>query len=125
MQVILLWMRTHVPQPARLLVSGSSADAYGAATQTAFYAQIGTGQACNAWTNRMGSELSRRQASPNFRSCLAAGDTHNIPRAPLFYGEQSSGMPFAVWLGALMENDQPPTNQRCPTCGTPKQGCSP
>lgn len=205
MQVILLWMRTHVPQPARLLVSGSSAGAYGAAThytalrelypkaravflgdsgqgvttpefervrnmnwkyqlpasvfgagqnvrdaevvaklaahfpndrfaqftsihdatQTAFYAQMGTGQACNAWTNRMGSELSRRQASPNFRSYLAAGDTHTILRAPLFYGEQSSGMPFAAWLGALLENDQPPANQRCPTCGTPKQGCSP
>ncbi|MEB3361020.1 MAG: hypothetical protein VKI42_02720 [Synechococcaceae cyanobacterium] len=30
MQVILHWMRSNVPQPAQLLVSGSSADAYGA-----------------------------------------------------------------------------------------------
>ena len=35
MQVILLWMRTHVPQPAQLLVSGSSAGAYGAGTHFA------------------------------------------------------------------------------------------
>ncbi len=32
MQVILHWLRAHVPQPGRLLVSGSSAGAYGAAT---------------------------------------------------------------------------------------------
>jgi hypothetical protein len=35
MQVITEWMRVHVPQPSRLLVSGSSAGAYGAATHYA------------------------------------------------------------------------------------------
>lgn len=35
MQAILSWMRTNVPEPARLLVSGSSAGAYGAATHYA------------------------------------------------------------------------------------------
>jgi hypothetical protein len=205
MQVILHWLRAHVPQPARLLVSGSSAGAYGAAThytalrelypraravflgdsgqgvttpdfervrnqnwkyqlpasvfgkaqntpdadvvaglaahfpqdrfaqfttihdatQTAFYAQMGTGQACNAWTNTMGRELSRRQALPNVRSYVAAGNTHTILRAPLFYSEQSSGMPFAAWLGALLADDTMPANQSCPACQTPKPGCAP
>ncbi len=95
------------------------------ATQTAFYAQMGTGQACNAWTNKMGRELSRRQAMPNFRSYVAAGNTHTILRAPLFYSEQSSGMPFAAWLGALLANETMPANQSCATCQTPKPGCAP
>ena len=207
LQALLPWLRSHVPQPSRLLVSGSSAGAYGAAThftalrqvypqaravylgdsgqgvttpefqrlrnknwnytlpasvfgpraqetpdaevvarlaahfpkdrfaqfttihdatQTAFYAQMGpAGQACNAWTNKMGSELSRRQASSNFRSYVAAGNTHTLLRAPLFYGEQSGGMPFTTWLGALLQDEQLPANQSCPTCATPKRGCAP
>jgi hypothetical protein len=205
-QVILQWLRLHVPAPARLLVSGSSAGAYGAAThytalrelypkartvflgdsgqgvttpefervrnqnwkyqlpaavfgatqnapdaevvarlaahfprdrfaqfttlhdatQTAFFAQMGpAGQACNAWTNTMGSELRRRQALPNFRSYVAAGNTHTILRAPLFYSEQSGGMPFAVWLAALLADEPLPANQNCPACQTPRPACAP
>lgn len=199
MQVIMHWMRTHVPQPAHLLVTGSSAGAYGAAThyaslralypdaravflgdsgqgvttpefeqgrnknwnyqlpafvfgsdaqnmpdtevvakltayfpkdrfaqftsihdatQTAFYAQMAPTQDRNAWTHKMLSELASRQASPNFRSYVAQGDTHTILRAPLFYTEQSGGMPFAAWLGALLKDDKLPGNQICPTCQT-------
>lgn len=40
MQAILHWMRGHVPEPARLLVSGSSAGAYGAATHYAALRQL-------------------------------------------------------------------------------------
>jgi hypothetical protein len=207
MQVILPWLRANAPQPSRLLVSGSSAGAYGAAThftalrtqypkaravylgdsgqgvtspefervrnknwnytlpssvfgpraqdtpdtevvaklaahfpqdrfaqfttihdatQTAFYAQMGAaGQACNAWTNKMLSELVSRQVAPNFRSYVAQGNTHTILRAPLFYSEQSGGMSFTAWLGALLEDSQLPGNARCPTCQTPPVGCAP
>lgn len=207
MQAILPWLRAHGPQPSRLLVSGSSAGAYGAAThytalralfpkaravylgdsgqgvttpeferernqnwnytlptavfgpraqdtpdtevvaklaahfpqdrfaqfttihdatQTAFYAQMGpAGQACNAWTNKMLSELASRQTAPNFRAYVAQGDTHTILRAPLFYSEQSGGMPFTAWLRALLEDRQLPGNGSCPTCRVPREGCAP
>jgi hypothetical protein len=207
MQVILPWLRVHGPQPSRLLVSGSSAGAYGAAThftalrtlypnaravylgdsgqgvttpdfervrnknwnytlpssvfgpkahntpdtevvaklaahfpkdrfaqfttihdatQTAFYAQMGpAGQACNAWTNKMLNELASRQATPNFRSYVAQGDTHTILRAPLFYSEQSGGQPFTAWLRALLEDSQLPGNGSCPTCRGQRVGCAP
>jgi len=205
MQVILNWMRTNLPQPARLLVTGSSAGAYGAgthytslralypdaravflgdsgqgvttpdferlrnkswkyqlpasvfapdasntpdsqvvaklaahfpndrfaqftsihdATQTAFYAQMGSAQTCNAWTNTMTSELASRQALPNFRSYVAAGKTHTILRAPLFFSEQSAGMPFTAWLRDLLQNDTLPANASCPSCQAPQEGCS-
>ena len=207
MQVILPWLNANVPQPSRLLVSGSSAGAYGAAThftalrelypkaravyvgdsgqgvttpdfervrnknwnytlptavfgpnaqdtpdrevvaklaahfpkdrfaqfttihdatQTAFYAQMGpAGQACNAWTNKMLSELASRQVVPNFRAYVAQGDTHTILRAPLFYSEQSGGMPFTTWLRSLLEDSQLPGNASCPTCREPRVGCAP
>ena len=83
------------------------------------------GQVCNAWTNKMLGELASRQASPNFRSYVAQGDTHTILRAPLFYSEQSGGMSFTAWLGALLEDSQLPGNARCPTCQTPTVGCAP
>lgn len=207
MQVILNWMGTNVPQPAQLLVSGSSAGAYGAAThytalralypkarstflgdsgqgvttpeferarnrswnyqlptsvfgpeaqntpdttvvaklaahfptdrfaqftsihdatQTAFFAQMQPGQACHAWTNTMGSELRSRQASANFRSYVAQGKTHTILRAPLFFSEQSAGLPFTAWLGALLNDEAtPPANASCPSCQTPQTVCPP
>ncbi|MEY4354094.1 MAG: hypothetical protein RLZZ609_2335 [Cyanobacteriota bacterium] len=207
MQVILPWLRANAPKPSRLLVSGSSAGAYGAAThftalrtlypnaravylgdsgqgvttpdfervrnknwnyslpssvfgpraqdtpdtevvaklaahfpqdrfaqfttihdatQTAFYAQMGAaGQICNAWTNKMLSELDSRQAAPNFRSYVAQGDTHTILRAPLFYSEQSGGQPFTAWLRALLEDSQLPGNGSCPTCRGQRVGCAP
>lgn len=206
MQVIMHWMRANVAQPAHLLVSGSSAGAYGAAThyaalrelypdasgtflgdsgqgvstpefekardanwnyqlpasvfgpdaqrtpdpevvarlaahfprdrfaqfttiqdatQTAFYAQMGAARSCEAWTKAMMSELSRRQGTSNFRSYVAQGNTHTILRSPLFYSEQSGGMPFAGWLTALLQGDQLPGNATCANCQTPPQGCTP
>lgn len=206
MQVIMHWMRSNVPPPAHMLVSGSSAGAYGAAThyaalralypgargtflgdsgqgvtapdfergrninwnyqlptsifganaqntpdtevvaklaahfqrdrfaqftsfqdatQTAFLVQMRPRGACNAWTNQMSRELARRQAAPNFRSYVAEGNTHTILRAPLFYSEQSTGMRFTAWLGALVQNDTVPlpSNQSCPTCQAPQGTC--
>ena len=205
MQVIMHWMRSNVPPPAQMLVSGSSAGAYGAAThytslrtlypnarsaflgdsgqgvttpefergrnanwnyqlpssifganaqntpdaevvaklaahfqndrftqftsfqdatQTAFLAQMRPPGACNAWTNQMSRELAKRQAASNFRSYVAQGNTHTILRAPLFYTEQSTGMNFTAWLGALVQNNAMPGNQSCPTCQAPQGTCT-
>jgi len=87
------------------------------ATQTAFYAQMTSIKDDHAWTNKMLKELtSRQEASPNFRSYVAAGDTHTILRAPLFFTEKSGGMPFEAWLSALLTGENLPENQFCPTC---------
>ncbi|MEB3260516.1 MAG: pectin acetylesterase-family hydrolase [Cyanobacteriota bacterium] len=43
------------------------------ATQTAFDAQTLSSPACLTWTTKMLSELTTRQAAPNFRSSVAAG----------------------------------------------------
>ncbi|MFN9719898.1 MAG: pectin acetylesterase-family hydrolase [Planctomycetota bacterium] len=197
MQVILHWMRSEVARPAQLLVAGSSAGAYGAAThyasvramfpearsvflgdsgqgvttpefeqgrnlnwnyqlphsvfgshaqntpdrevvarlaghfpkdrfgqvtfvrdatQTAFYAQMAPKPDQLSWTHKMLQELTNRQAAPNFRSYVAAGETHTILRATIFFTEQSGGQPFTTWLGALLKDDQLPGNQICPNC---------
>jgi hypothetical protein len=202
MQVIAAWLRANVPEPSRLLVSGSSAGSYGAAThyatlrslyprartvflgdsgmgvstpsfertrnknwnyqlpvsvfgpnaqltpdavvvarlaahfpqdrfaqytrahdaiQSAFYAEMGGPRGCNAWTKPMVRELARRQETANFRSYLAQGNTHTILRSPLFYTEQSGGMPFAAWLGQLL-NGPMPANQTCTDCLTASCG---
>lgn len=206
MQVIKHWMRGNVPPPARLLVSGSSAGAYGAAThyaslralypaarsvflgdsgqgvttpgfetgrnrnwnyqlpasvfgpdaqatpdtqvverlatffpadrfaqftsihdatQSAFYAQMDATHSCDAWTKKMLSELAARQQAPNFRSYVTGGATHTILRAPLFYTEQSGGLPFEAWLGALLTSDKLPENGMCTDCAAAPQDCSP
>jgi hypothetical protein len=80
---------------------------------------------CNAWTNKMLSDLASRQTAPNFRSYVAAGKTHTILRAPLFYTEQSAGLPFPAWLGALLRDDKLPANASCPTCQAPQSVCAP
>jgi hypothetical protein len=82
-------------------------------------------QACNAWSNTMLSELASRQVAPHFRSYVAAGQTHTILRAPLFVSEQSAGLPFPDWLGALLRDDRLPANASCPTCQAPQNGCAP
>lgn len=205
MQVIMHWMKSNVPAPAHLLVSGSSAGAYGAAThftslqklypnanavflgdsgqgvttpefekarntswnyqlpasvfgpdaqstpdtevvgrlaayfpksrfaqfttihdrtQTAFYEQMTQTKDCDAWTKKMTSELSARQAAPNFRSYVAEGNTHTILRAPLFYTEASGGISFVDWLGALLKGDMP-ANAICTDCSAAQAACSP
>jgi hypothetical protein len=52
---------------------------------------------------------------------VAQGNTHTILRAPLFYTEQSTGLPFLAWLGALLKDPKLPGNQSCPTCHTPQE----
>lgn len=199
-QAILHWMRGNVPPPAQLLVAGSSAGAYGAAThfaslralypetramylgdsgqgvtapgfeearnrnwnyqlpasvfgpngrntpdsqvvaklaahfpkdrfaqftslhdatQTAFLVQMTKTPDRNTWTTQMLSELAARQASPNFRSYVASGKTHTILRSPLFFTEQSGGIPFTAWLAAQLKDDKLPDNARCPECEAP------
>jgi hypothetical protein len=73
----------------------------------------------NAWTDQMASELATRQAAPNFRSYVASGQAHTILRSPLFFTEQSGGIPFTAWLAALLGDGTPPANAHCPECPAP------
>jgi hypothetical protein len=93
-------------------------------TQIAFYSLMGVHNACPAWTEHMTSDLSRRQSAPNFRSYLAAGQTHTIMRSPLFYAQRSGGGPFAEWIGALVSDDgEGWGNQACQECQTDAGEC--
>ncbi len=190
-RAVLRWMSAHVSQPARLLVTGSSAGAYGAAahypairetypdgeaimlgdagqgvsapgsavfrnrawnyqlspaifggegddavarlaahfprdrfaqyttsadvTQRAYYALTGGERTCSAWTDAMAAALEQRQQIPNFRSYLAAGQTHTALRRGLFYTEQSGGAAFVDWFADLL-GPAPPENRACANC---------
>lgn len=83
-------------------------------TQAGFYALMGVSNACRAWTEKMARDLDRRQSAPNFRSYLAAGQSHTILRDRLFYTEQSGGAPFADWFAALLNGDS--ASRACENC---------
>lgn len=91
-------------------------------TQSSFYALMGVSNACRAWTQKMSSDLTRRQATANFRSYLADGQTHTILRSPLFYSERSGGRPFAEWFAALINEDEP-NSTACTRCVTQRVRC--
>jgi Pectinacetylesterase len=91
-------------------------------TQRGYYALIGAPQSCGAWTEAMHSALTARQSAANFRSYLAAGETHTILRSRLFYVERSAGAPFAHWLTALL-SDAAPASVACENCLTPPARC--
>ncbi|MEQ1617963.1 MAG: pectin acetylesterase-family hydrolase [Terricaulis sp.] len=198
-RAILHWMGAHVSQPRILLVTGSSAGAYGAAahypairetypdgdaimladagqgvsapgsaalrnrawnyqpspaifggegddaiarlaahfprdrfaqyttsadvTQRAYYALTGGERTCSAWTDAMAAALEQRQQIPNFRSYLAAGETHIILRRRLLYTERSGGAVFADWFAALL-GPALPENRACTDCLAPPTQCA-
>lgn len=94
-------------------------------TQSSFYALMGAENACMAWTDRMSSDLQRRQSASNFRSYLAAGETHSILRQARFYSEQSGGTPLVEWLTAMLsDNGQGWDNRACRDCQTRAQRCA-
>jgi hypothetical protein len=85
---------------------------------------MGAENACTAWTQRMTTDLALRQSAPNFRSYLAAGETHSILRTPRFYTEQSGGAPLASWLAAMLsESGAGWQNRACQACMTRVQRC--
>ncbi|MBC7769100.1 MAG: hypothetical protein H7124_09970 [Phycisphaerales bacterium] len=93
-------------------------------TQTAFYALMGVPGACRAWTQKMATDLSRRQTAPNFRSYVAVGQSHTILRSPLFYSQRSGGAPFAEWLAAALSDEGDDwTNRACENCSRPPARC--
>ena len=93
-------------------------------TQSAFYALMGVENACSAWSLKMRHDLSGRQAAPNFRSYVAAGQTHTILRSRLFYTEASGGAPFAEWLAALVgDSGESWQNRACTNCEAPPARC--
>lgn len=87
-------------------------------TQSAFYALMGAPNACQAWSERMTAGLAQRQSAANFRSYVAAGQTHTILRSPNFYRETSGGVAFRDWFTALI-GDAAPSNAACPQCSAP------
>lgn len=92
--------------------------------QVAYFAQMGAADPCNTWTEAMERDLAQRGATPNFRSYLAAGDTHTILRSPLFYTEQSGGQFFVDWLSALLRaDDAAPSDRACERCTAPPPRC--
>ena len=92
-------------------------------TQSSFYALMGVNNACRAWTQKMASDLTRRQASTdNFRAYLADGQTHTILRSRLFYSERSGGAPFAEWFAALLSNEAP-KSETCERCVSQRVRC--
>jgi hypothetical protein len=91
-------------------------------TQSAFYALMGAPNACRNWTQKMSTDLERRQDAGNFRSYLANGQSHTILRSQLFYTEQSGGAPFAEWVTALLD-EAPPENRACTACLTRQVQC--
>lgn len=94
-------------------------------TQSSFYALMGAENACVAWTATMTSALAERQHEGNFRSYLAAGETHAILRTPRFYTEQSGGAPLAEWLAAaLSANGGGWENRACENCMVRPTRCS-
>lgn len=92
-------------------------------TQSAFYALMGAHNACRAWTEKMARDLTRRQDAPNFRSYLAAGQSHTILRTRLFYTQDSGGAPFAEWLGAMLGDGAGWQNRACENCLTAARRC--
>ncbi|MCS6995706.1 MAG: pectinacetylesterase family protein [Casimicrobiaceae bacterium] len=64
------------------------------------------GTACQAWIDRMLAGLRRNQQAVNFVSYLAAGTSHTIlgsgGETPLFFSEQSAGVPFHQWFTNLL-----------------------
>ncbi len=94
-------------------------------TQSSFYALMGAENACVAWTNAMVTGLEQRQETPNFRSYLAAGETHSILRTPRFYTEASGGAPLASWLTAALSADGANwDNRACRDCMVRPTRCS-
>lgn len=93
--------------------------------QIGFYGLMTQGDACREWTQQMTRDLIRRELSGNFRAYLASGETHTILRSPLFYTEQSGGMPFAQWLTAMLSSNGTGWDTRtCPECATPQRQCA-
>jgi len=93
-------------------------------TQTGFYALMGAPRACRAWTEKMMTDLTRRQDAANFRSYVASGNSHTILRSPLFYSQRSGDAPFAEWLAAMLAEDGADWNNRvCSNCLAPPPRC--
>lgn len=91
-------------------------------TQAGFYALMGVDDACTAWAAKMRQDLAERQHAPNFRSYVAAGDTHTILRAQRLFSENSGGETFLNWFSALIRGALP-ENRTCVDCQPPPQRC--
>jgi hypothetical protein len=93
-------------------------------TQVGFYGLMAPRNACRDWSQKMARDLVRRELRGNFRAYVASGDSHTILRSPLFYTEQSGGMPFSQWLNAMLSSTGTGwDNRSCPDCETAPRAC--
>lgn len=80
--------------------------------QTSFYAVMeqfyGPGGSCPNpsvdWNQQMLAGLDSTAEARNFRGYLAEGTYHTIMRGPLFYTEQSAGIPFSTWVDGMLKS---------------------
>ncbi len=106
------------------------------AVQIGFYGVMkqfyGPGGACPSpavdWNNQMvGALRDYAAAVDNYRYYLADGTYHTIMRAPWFYTESSTGIPFAEWLAGMLRSQGgtggrgglPWSDAACPGCLDP------
>lgn len=92
-------------------------------TQASFYSLMGVANACRAWTDKMASDLERRQGVTNFRSYLAAGQSHTILRSPRFYSEASAGGRFVDWFASMLGDGANWDNEACAECLNRRYRC--
>lgn len=102
-------------------------------TQIGFYGvmklRYGPGGSCRKvavdWNHQMLETLDAYAAEvDNFRFYLADGDYHTIMGSPRFYEEQSAGIPYVDWVGAMLQSQSSTGGEKwqdtaCPTCLDP------
>lgn len=58
----------------------------------------------SAWNDQMLDYVYSAAEMPNYRYYIAAGDYHTIMMTPDFYRERSGGIPFFMWVKAMVRN---------------------
>jgi len=58
----------------------------------------------NDWNDQMLDYVYSAAEMPNYRYYIAAGDYHTIMMSPDFYMESSAGIPFFLWVNAMIRN---------------------
>ncbi|MBW2439896.1 MAG: hypothetical protein JRH12_05435 [Deltaproteobacteria bacterium] len=79
------------------------------------------------WHDRMLELVDSAADAPNYRYYIGAGDAHTIMGYDKFYTEDSAGVPFVDWVGAMVRNQGgtgghggiPWENVECEDCGDP------
>ncbi len=66
--------------------------------------ETGWPSAWPAWNDQMLDCVASAAEMPNYRYYIAAGDYHTIMMSPDFYLKRSAGLPFFMWVKAMVRN---------------------